>query len=638
MNCKNCGNPLADGFKFCDKCGAAVEIAAEQPQNPEMTENQPVVEAAAPAEAQAQVDATAPATQEVPTTQPTEVKTKKKKGWKKPLIIVASILVVLGVLVGIFFDYISNYAKKLVMNPTEYYASIESDNIVSFLDNVKNNSVNLDNYKTESGITFEISEEAMSLLSLAGIDLESEDMLIRFGIKANKVGDKQQVTLNANINESEIVSGAFIFDIAANKIFGKIPLLSDKTFEFGADDFGASLTGTLTSGTITEETKNETIDLLKKYAKVLIKNCFVFEETSDKLTVNGVTAKYTLLTADVGYDDICKVIIPVLEELKDDDEAIDFIYDNIIPNDALGEMAISKDELKKDIESAIDEVKSELEKASSESLFIYKVWVDAKGNIMAREIKADGATFGKYSAVDGGKQGSKIVFEMQGTAIEFGGVAKRSGGVLKNGEYTLKLTEGSQNAEIIKIALDHFDVSKAADGQLDTKFDVGFGEYAIEMMGSEAAMLSQFTIGFDIESSANKAFFEIALNSSGNKLFAVSIDSEIGKGEAISIPEATVDLEEYEADIADVETILEEIIEKLEGTGLDKLFELVMIADSYENNTVIDDYYSDYYDDYDDYYDYYDDYDYEELEDYLDYYMSDYDSEYSSFYDYSEYF
>ena len=610
MFCPNCGSVLPDDAKFCNACGTVIAQADEasvktpdenlsQQENQNNDINVQSVPLASEAD-EPNYEAEQPVQENYSVAQqPEENHVKSKKKMTVALLIAAGVIAAALLVSLLFGKRIVNSVKLVVLNPTQYYASVDYKNIENLLNGVEENTVDPSNFKTEAGVSLEITEEAKKLIEdISGEEINFNDTAINLKTDVNVNDNKYKIDLGLDINETDIVSAEVIYDIANEKVYGKVPLLSDNYF--------VSYESVKEMIVLDNDMKEDLVKFVRKYSKVILDNCFVFEKSKDELTVDGVTAQYTLLKADVSTKDLADVFIATLNELKDDEEAKEFITKDLIAEfgKAYGMDDDEIDEAIKGYEDGIDELIESLEDVEDRDLFEYSVWVDAEGQIVAREVKAEDVTVGYYNVRSGGKQGTDIIVkEGSNKLFELSGMAKRVGDDLTNGEYTVEVS----GKKIAEITLDKYNLEKPKEGLFEAKFSVKLADDAVNMLPVEAkSIVKAFSLDFDINSAKNDSAVGLTLNSNDEKLAKISLTSKQVNSENISVPESAVDAEDYADNLNDPDDILDTLKQNLKKAGISE--DLINSIESlFASN---DDYYNDYYDDDYDYdydYDYYDD-------------------------------
>ncbi len=595
MFCKKCGTPLAENAKFCPSCGAVVELEVQA--EPVAAEETVVLN-----------EESVLAQQPVLAEQAAPAPKKKPKPFKPLAIVIAAVAVVaaIGITLG---GRIVNGVKMLVMNPTDYYASVESANINEFIDNLSKNSFDYNNLKMTGNMSVEITDSGKNLLKDFNIDLDDY-------ISGGKVGmnfdmdlkdDKYKMLLGVALNDTELVSGEIILDILGEKVYGKIPLISDKYFYGDMDEIGNVSSGTsqalseLTL-TISPEVRDELLGYIKKYTKVMLKNGFEFEKESDKLTVEGVKVNATRLSADVSLKDLSKMLSATLKELKDDEKATEFICDKLfeeIKATSLGEaINMDADDFEEMYLEALDEAIDGMKVEGNQDLCTYTVWVNGKGEVIGREIKTEDkeTVVGIYNAVASGKQGTEISVKADGQEFAIKGTAKRSGDVVQNGSYTLEVS----GKKCIILEVEKYDMSKAEKGEVEAKFTVKLGDDIYDLAGipSEAkAILKTVSLTFDMKTTDKTSQMLMSVNYGEDAVLNIGYNFNIGTAGEITVPSGAASVEDWGEDIGDGEEILNNLLNKLKQAGIKaEIIEMLEQAIAAQNNkNYYDDYYNDYY-------------------------------------------
>ncbi len=579
MFCNKCGTQIPDDVKFCSVCGNKIE-AVEEIKEPAIEKT--IAEQQAPTVETSAVEApvvASPIAEAQPINQfdvaygdtvpLAPVKPKKHFNWK-PLVIVASCLAVVGIVIGVFFDYISNFTRKLFLNPTQYYASVEKDSVSTLFDGINKSMVNLDDFKMENELKLSVSKDFADLLKEADVDIDLNDTIIKLGANINKKNDKMSVSVNAGGEKDSVELGSAVLDMTEGEAFGNVPFMSEDNIELDVGEADEALE--IINSVVTEDNKDAVLKYLEKYIGVYIENLAEFEETTDKLEVNGISANYTLLSAEITQENVLNATLATLKAFSEDDKAIEYISNNI-----LKEFDISESDLRDVIDEAIEAIEDT--EADDDTVIEYKVWVDAKGKIVGRESKtvnADeeipDAITGFYTVSSGGKHAVQYIVETADVKVELIGQGKLRGNTVKEGEYILTTTYGEESYDVLKISVDHFDISKPAKAQMDAKFSITVSEDVLDKAGAPAAaklLIKGVAIEFEIERTNKETYFKVALTSSGNELISISLDTTKGGSGKISIPKEAVDVEDFVGDIDDPDDILDSLKDELEKAGLD---------------------------------------------------------------------
>ena len=426
MFCKNCGNPLKDGAKFCMNCGAKVitDDTRTEVHNDAPSPEEPVREAPQPAPSPTAVQ-TAP--QPEPAPAPPQ-KAKKKKNKLVPVIIVAAVVAVLAVLVIFNFAKITNFFAKLFMKPDSYYHFVEDRNADILAQNIADvysfglfNNVENDNIKQEYSLKAELSDGGRDFLSeIFRIELPwLKSAMVK--LSNSKNDDVNAPKIELFLNGKSVLNADAILD--GTKGYIRIPDLSEKYFSldlnefisnksekpeyYGYDDYGyyygdygyndyptpdssrAEESALRKSGntifSVFMSDLNDAIpdretirNLLSKYIKIALGELDDVEKGKSTLTACGVSNEYTTLEVTIDEKAVVRMITAVLKELKKDQDVKEMLkgFEKTFENDDLYEEFIE----------SIDEALDSTDEISLDAKIKMTVWVGSSGEVVGREI------------------------------------------------------------------------------------------------------------------------------------------------------------------------------------------------------------------------------------------------------------
>ncbi len=534
MVCKNCGNPLADGVKFCTKCGQRVEEVAtevkEAAAEATVEVKEEVTEATAEVkeevkEATAEIKETAAESKEEAKEEVNEVKEKvadvaedvketvtevatevkeavegaKKKVKKFPkaaLIVVAVIALVLIVVLA-NFKTVTNTVNKLVSSEEKYYASVESDEIkelASSVANVYENSfleyIDYRDLSVDYGVEVELSEDAYEMLAAAiGTDDGKPFSKMAVDFFMSFKGDVISAEAAATLGKTQLISAKGVADLKRGEAYGQIAELTDKYIGVNFEEYAETISEALAQSDefLKVLPDKKTVEsLLNRYLTIAVENIEGVTEKKDTIKVGDIEQKCTAIRVRIRQKDMEKIAIAILEEAKDDKELISLVADIAAAAAKLeGAEAVDAKEYEEmfqaQIEAALEEAKGaesdsdeeddEESDEDSESAIIMNVWVNNKGEVIGRELKFDDETLFVYKMPEkGGKFEFKASLFAEGDEIILDGSGKKNSSSL-SGEFGLKMKEGDEKAvKFIDIDVEKFDTKKIKQGFLNGSF------------------------------------------------------------------------------------------------------------------------------------------------------------------------
>lgn len=641
MVCKNCGNPLEDGVKFCTKCGLRVEVVAEVKEavteaaaQVQETTAQVATEAQQTvAEAQETVAGAQEGVQEKVADVAEEVKEtvtevaadvkeavegakEKVKKFPKGLIIAIAAIAVVLVVVLANFKSVANTVNKMVSSEEKYYASIEKEEIkelASSAANIYENTIleysDYNNLSLDYGVEVELSEDASEMLAAS---MGAEDgkpftkMAVDFFLSFK--GDVLSAEAGATLGKTDLLSVKGVADLKKGEAYGIIEDLTSKYIGVSFEEYSEMITEAMAKGDefIKLLPDKKTVEsLLNRYMTIVVENIDGISEKKDTVKVGDIEQKCTAIRVKIKEKDLKKIAIAVLEEAKDDKELISLATDFAVLGAKMeGEEDVDAKEFeemfKEGIESALESAKSaeddsdeeeDSDEEKSDEAFIMNVWVNGKGEVIGRELKRNDETLFVYKMPEkGGKFAFKgVIYDGEDEYI-LDGEGKKSSSSL-SGDFAVKFKgevydwETGDNKEktqkYVEIKVDKFDTKKIKEGYANGSFTFKLSDEFISEVGMGAAgvVIGNYEIKCDVKSNKDGGTAEIALMNKDDMFAKIVLNAKIGSGKSASLPKGI--LVEDEEDLIEWAKTLkfDKFIKKLEKAGLP--VEIVEVIEEY---------------------------------------------------------
>ncbi|MBQ7037329.1 MAG: zinc ribbon domain-containing protein [Clostridia bacterium] len=478
MFCRNCGNAIGEGVKFCNKCGTRVltESAAE-----EVTAN---VEAAMPSEPEIPEAASAKVETVVETMQPpmneTPEKPAKKKGGFKTKAIVACILaaVILTTsgLAALFVPSVGNFFAKTVMPADKYFAYVQKNNaetlaadLSSMISMLGTKKYTISAATADAEIT--IGEGMKELLRTEG-GSEAAEVLgwiqtIGMHMDADITGNVYGTNSSVSINGKAFINAKMIWDMERGYIYLSLPGIQDQALQLytgitlsQADyDKLASTVGRFVEIVPDEKTLEK---MLTRYISAITDEVTNAEKKSETIKAGEVSQRVTRIDVPITEKMMVNVAKAVLAEVKKDGD----IKDIIKKFDALAEelgVSFDADKVWDELVEDINETMEDLKEAdpSAKKLGTLKCWVDASGDIVGLGFRADEVELKAYAVEKGDQYGVYMLADAGGRVYKLDGGGVVSGDK-RSGEFNLSV--GGSN--IVKVTLSDVDDAKLKNAGL----------------------------------------------------------------------------------------------------------------------------------------------------------------------------
>lgn len=548
MFCEKCGKEVSGNEKFCTGCGNPIG-ANEQTANSTGT----------PGGNANYVNTQTPKRDSFTETQTNAETTtiggagalppkKKKKGVKIIAIAVAAAVAVgtTGVLAG---PYITNGIAKLVMSPSKYYRHIVKKNskelskdaaklVASYGDLMSVNT------SQKGSLTVEKGDGLDSILSELNVD--DVDQYIGWLEKANLDYDisfddgKLKMDYDIGVNGNKLGKIDMVADLDSETLYVGVPDYNS-TYLSGSVDMGTSgvdfedYTELLNSLGEAMPKDSDVEDIIYRYINVIAGEIDNVEEEKDTVEAGDISQKCTKLVATVDGETGANMARAFLEELKDDKDIKDIVYDISEVSDEFSELADTYDELMDDIDEVIEATD---DMAETDVEILMTIWVNGKGEIVGTEMAANEATVYMTSLEKGGKFGLSIGGDVSGQSFEITGGGKASGDK-RTGDLELKV----MGMSALDIAVEDLDAEKLAEGIFAGNIKIKAAKsLPVEMIGDEYKMIKDIELEIKSNSeSLKKSDISCGVYYDGKLCASVGVKTESGKATTINTPSDYID-------------------------------------------------------------------------------------------------
>ncbi len=541
MFCENCGSPLGETDKFCNKCGCRVsevkqvnvlEEAAAWPQNPEMSEN-------------AQKAAARPSF------------FRRHMGKLIAVVIVAAV----SITAAVNASAISNMVRKTFSTPKQYYQYVEKKAITDTTQRMAENyqryfkgEQNAEDTERIAALEFELTEQGRDLLGLGVLEdmdlpkLESGSLKFSYLKKDDLMRGRALASLNGkNLGEADI-----LLDYAKQMLYFALPKHNQTWMGI---DFGALIEDEMSMSEYEEamgqmEALKEACPdqktfrkILNRYMEVVLNGIEDVEKAEETIKAEGVIQKCTALKVTFDEDGLKDIVKRLYIELSKDKEMKQIFLDiaEVMAPEEDGEDLY--DELLSDMEDSITDWSLEWDSSAE---LVMTIYVDRNGEIRGRRLEASS----EYSKTEitsiMPKRGSKFGYELSvsenGTNASVTGSGKESGNKL-SGAFELQVNGMS----IFDITVKELDIKKAEQGQLNGSMTIAPSGQLSSLLrmaiaseqasGDRGSLLENLQMKLDMKSSEEKAAIELSFLYEEERLGGFVLRMENGKAGDIKMPE-----------------------------------------------------------------------------------------------------
>ncbi|MCH5267168.1 MAG: hypothetical protein J1E62_02385 [Lachnospiraceae bacterium] len=511
--------------------------------------------------------------------------TGKKNNVKVAVIaVIVAVLAIVGVAGAANADRVGNFIRRSTSSPEKYYQYVEKENrneVIKGFDKTYNSlpMSKTNNFQQKMVTRIEVGDALKPLLSSLGLETvevegnsKIQDKEVA-GKAVMKVNDVDALTLNVYLNYE------------TGKMYMQMPELSDKYIDFSdiQNQAGINYAGTV-PGNVSLPDEKTMQNIMKTYTDVVINDISDVEKSSEKLEVEGVSAKCTKLEVKVDSKTCYKIVKDAGKKLENDED-VKSIIENIDSS--------AYEDFQDAIKSFNEDLDSTEEKDIGDDLNMQMdVYVDAEGNIAGRiftiESEGESITLKSLSPTDGDKFGYEFSVLVGGiNYVRISGEGKRKSGKL-DATYHLSVDESliadmkaviTDSKDMITFEVKDFDEKAWEDGILK-------GEFTIS--SDKIAPVALYSLKWKFDGDKNKQNAEISVLSGKVPMVTLTmVTSDDAEDPQVSAPgddaitfDATDEgaLEEYFSE-ADLKTFLNNLRDKC-GVDLTSLLGMYMPSDS----------------------------------------------------------
>lgn len=535
-------------------------------------------------------------------------KKKSKKGW----LIALGVVAVIGVLVAVNFARIENFFRKTFSSSEEYYQFVEAKQVETLVDAYMNgydsymDMLSMDDKSYSVDMTLELGSELKSLMRVTGVDLswlESANLAVDTNFK----DEVFEIASVIGVNDVDILSGNIIVDYEDENMYMQLPELNELYIGASFEDAGMDVE-------VFEETfeifeayqeflpeSDALEELLTKYITLALEQIDDVEEKDATLEVGDVSQKCTALEITIDTETVQKMAEAVLEEVSKDKDLEDMVKKAMEMSEEMG-MADPNMDADDMYDEFLDEVDSALERIDEIDMgdveILMTVYVNGKGEVIGREIEAEdfkfryampvsGSSFEMECYVEtpnyGGSSAAAVRldedyydYEDEADEPEIFRMGIEGKGKLKGNKITGDFTIKDNSMSYVNVKVEGYNIKKAKDGEMVGTFTFTLSKDMKSMLKDSGSMALagylNYGLEIDMDTDSDGGTVSFALVNDEEFLVKLTMESDSGKGEKVSIPSSknvidAMDEDELEEWVEDIEW--DDIIKKLEKADVD---------------------------------------------------------------------
>lgn len=524
---------------------------------------------------------------------------KSKSKLLKVLIPVVAIVAVLAVVCVANASSIKKFISKTFGSPTEYYKSIEKENIdklagqyATSYDNLMYAVSDLNNKTYSLDIGVKVEDGAAPYMSMLSSATDYDfSWAKQAGISADIISNDGVYGINGkvSVNEVDIASINAAYSSDKKTAYLGIPELTDKSAAIPADT-GVDIKSVVATidSLLKELPEDNTIrDIIVRYGAIIIDSIEEVETEDTELTASGITQSCTAYVAKVDYNLLKKMSLDILNALKNDEDIKTLLTKNVDAVKALlesGDIAVfgglseaigdkSGNEVYDSFISSVDELILTIETSgeNDEMTGTMSTYINGSDEVIGRIIELNGL----------GKLEYKTPFDGDNFGIEYRLYTADSGmdtpvfditgtGTLSNGLMNCDFEATAKDISSgVGYSIKDMDVEAAMKGEMKGTISYDLGNVLSE---NGVSGMDGLAIDMVIDSTREQQKVDVGVRLNSTSLATISIAFGIGSGKAIEVPadSSVMPVNSEEEIMSYISTMkFDSVIESLKTAGVD---------------------------------------------------------------------
>lgn len=525
MFCDKCGNHIEDGSAFCENCGSPVQQQSAENADSLFPE---------PAFGGNEVGFTTPPNKE------SFIQKVLKFFVAKKAIFISAIAIILVVTLSVaFYPYAENAFMKLVKSPEGYFQYVV-DNNTQVLAKTTASTINtfregiIDESGGEASMTLELEDAFYDAVDdLTGENVsEYIDWLKSASVncEVSMQDDLVSAEYGVELNGTELGSYSLVGDTANSEMYVGIPdynpdyLYMDLGEIMHSDELEEAM-GQLELVAQSLPDDSDLEDMFTRYITCIAENVEGVEETSDTLTVDGISQDATKLSVDITGDLVVNAAQSVIEEAMQDEDLQQIIEGSEDITD------LSYDDFQEELENALEELEDvDLDDVDDAEITL-ELYVNSRGEIIGITVSFENGEFIYAVAEDGGRFG----FEMS-LSVDGGSVSLEGSGDVSGSEYSGEFELDVMGFTALELTTVDFDAEAFKEGVLNGR---------LEFKAPSIPKLSDFVFIIDSNSSSTENIdISFILMYEDDQIASITCTAESGGASSISVPNNYIEVED----------------------------------------------------------------------------------------------
>lgn len=525
---------------------------------------------------------------------PPQKKSSKLMKILVPVIAAAAVLVVVCVANA---SGIKRFFTKMFGSGTEYYKSIERDNLEMIADrgamaydNVKYVLGDLSNKTYSYNMDVRLEDGAQPYMGMLGSYTGYDfGWAGQAGITADIISDNGVYGINGriNINDVDIASVNAVYSSDNREAYFGVPELSDKQAVVPADA-GVDVKGVVDTidSLFNELPEDSTVrELIVRYGTAILDSVEEVNTEDTELAAEGISQACTAYTVELDNDTLTRMCLDVFNALKTDKDVeliltknVDAVQKILAGADAsvFGDLSesmkgISGAEVYNNFISSIDELIKALEEKDGDNEVQGKIvtYINSDGAITGRTIDVGDIKVEYAMPLDGKDFGLEFAMYTSDTGMDTPLMKVTGKGTISDGIMDCECEVSGTGMTAVAYSMKDIDLNAAAKGE--TK---GIISYDLGSIMSEAGVSGMEGLGVDLVMDCNREKYntDIVIRLNSTSLATVSISCGIGAAKKLEVPAPgdTVTLNSEEEIMEWVSAMkFDEVTASLEKAGVD---------------------------------------------------------------------